>query len=159
MPLRIFCASHCNDKVITRNEDGANPNLNYRDDHIPGRRSLANRHALLGDQPFPHMWAIISGQPTDFTLDVSDPVDPATLDASDFTVNGIPADSFTLLNNNTVIDFIFNTSPAVPGINTMHIPTGAFNCGGGPVLEFICTFGVGIIPPRPFPTPHPRPTP
>src|SRR4029077_14044693 len=109
--------------------------------------------------PFITCGAIISVQPTHFFVEVSDLVDPATVDASDFTVNGIPADSFTLVNNNTLIDFIFNTSPAVPGINTMHIPPGAFNCGGGPVLEFICTFGVRIIPPRPFPTPHPRPTP
>jgi hypothetical protein len=99
---------------------------------------------------------IVTVPPTDFSLNVSDPVDPATLDASDFTVNEIPADSFTLSNNNTFIDFIFNTTPAVAGINTMHIPAGAFNCGGGPVLEFTCTFGVRIIPPRPFPTPHPR---
>jgi hypothetical protein len=106
--------------------------------------------------PFLTCGAIISVRPIDFTLDVSDPVDPATLDASDFTVNEIPADSFTLSNNNTFIDFIFNTTPAVAGINTMHIPAGAFNCGGGPVLEFTCTFGVRIIPPRPFPTPHPR---
>jgi len=106
--------------------------------------------------PFLTCGAIISVQPIDFTLAVSDPLDPASLDASDFTVNGIPADSFTLSNNNTFIDFIFNTTPAVPGINTMHIPAGAFNCGGGPVIEFTCMFGVRIIPPRPFPTPHPR---
>src|SRR5258706_16299949 len=75
--------------------------------------------------PFLTCGAIISVQPIDFTLAVSEPVDPASLDASDFTVNGIPADSFTLSNNNTFIDFIFNTTPAVPGINTMHIPAGA----------------------------------
>ena len=40
--------------------------------------------------PFPTCGAIISVQPTHFAVDVSDPVDPATLDASDFTVNGIP---------------------------------------------------------------------
>jgi hypothetical protein len=109
--------------------------------------------------PFLICGAIISVEPTDFTVDVSDPVDPATLDASDFTVNGIPADNVTLSNGDLTIEFVFNTSPAVAGINTMHIPAGAFNCVNGPVLEFTCTFGVRIIPPRPFPTPHPRPTP
>jgi len=77
--------------------------------------------------------------PTDFLLDVNDPVDPATLDASDFTLNGTPATSVTLLNNNTRISFTFNTSPAVRGNNTMHIAAGAFDCvSNGPVLEFIC---------------------
>jgi hypothetical protein len=95
---------------------------------------------------------------THFVLDVGDPVDPATLDASDFTVNGIPADNVTLSNGDLTIEFIFNTSPAVPGLNTMHIPAGAFNCvTNGPVLEFTCTFGVRVLRPRPFPTPYPRP--
>jgi len=101
---------------------------------------------------------LVQHPPTHFILDVSDPVDPATLDASDFNVNGIPADNVTLSNGDLTIEFIFNTSPAVPGLNTMHIPAGAFNCvTNGPVLEFTCTFGVRIIRPRPFPTPYPRP--
>jgi hypothetical protein len=108
-------------------------------------------------RPFLTCGAIISVEPVLFSLDVSDPVDPATLDASDFTVNGIPADNVTLSNGDLTIEFVFDTSPAVPGMNTMHIPAGAFNCvTNGPVLEFACTFGVRIIPPRPFPTPHPR---
>jgi N-acetylneuraminic acid mutarotase len=99
--------------------------------------------------------------PTDFAVNVTDPVDPATLDASDFTVNGTQADNVTLLNGNTTIDFIFNTSPAVPDLNTMHIPAGAFNCAQGPVSEFNCTFRYQLPrstpSPRPRPTPHPRP--
>jgi hypothetical protein len=100
-------------------------------------------------------------QPTTvFLLEVNDSVDPATVDASDFTLNGSPADAATLLNNNTWIEFIFNTSPQVVGMNTMHIPAGAFNCvSNGPVLEFTCTFAWMPIPSRPRPTPHPRPTP
>jgi len=98
---------------------------------------------------------------TDFSLNVSDPVDPATLDASDFTVNGIPADSVGLLNGNMTTDFTFNTSPAVQGVNTMHIAAGAFNCLFGPVAEFTCTFrfeAPRVTPtPRPHPTPLPRP--
>jgi hypothetical protein len=119
--------------------------------------SLTATPCSVTTRPFFTCGAIISVEPVDFTLDVSDPVDPATLDASDFTVNGIPADNVTLANGNLTIEFVFNNSPAVPGINTMHIPAGAFNCViNGPVLEFTCAFGVRIIPPRPFPTPHPR---
>jgi hypothetical protein len=95
--------------------------------------------------------------PTDFNVDVTEPVDPATLDASDFTVNGTPADNVSLLNGDMTIDFIFNTSPVVPGVNAMHIAAGAFNCGQGPVSEFTCTFR--YQPPRPSPSPRTRPTP
>jgi hypothetical protein len=96
--------------------------------------------------------------PVVFDLDVTDQVDPATLDASDFTVNGIPADNVILLNGNMTIEFSFTTSPAGQGVNTMHIPAGAFDCVfGGPVLEFTCS--IRYILSRPFPTPHPRPTP
>jgi hypothetical protein len=90
-----------------------------------------------------------------FVVDVTDPVDPATLDSSDFTVNGIPANSFSLSNGNTTISFHFFPSPAQPGGNVMHIPAGAFNCGGGPVLEFNC--GFRYFRPRSRPTPAPRP--
>jgi hypothetical protein len=121
--------------------------------------SLTATPCSVTTRPFFTCGAIISVEPVSFTLDVSDPVDPATLDASDLTVNGIPAENVTLSNGDLTVEFVFNTSPAVPGINTMHVPAGAFNCEtNGPVLEFICTFGVRIIPPRPFPTPHPRPT-
>jgi hypothetical protein len=95
--------------------------------------------------------------PTDFVVDASDPIDPATLDASDFTVNGIPANNFVLSNSNTTIAFDFTPSPAVQGVNTMHIAAGAFDCGGEPVLEFTC--GIRYILVRPNPTPWPRPIP
>ena len=105
--------------------------------------------------------SIVTTRPTDFSLNVSESVDPATLDASDFTVNGIPADNVTLVNGDMTIDFTFNTSPAVEGVNTMHIATGAFNCFNGPVTEFTCTFryeASRVTPtPRPHPTPWPRP--
>lgn len=100
---------------------------------------------------------IVTTPPTDFSLNVGEPVDPATLDASDFTVNGIPADGVSLLNGDMTIDFTFNTSPAVQGVNTMHIPGGAFNCFKGPVAEFNCTFRYAAQ--RLSPTPRPRPSP
>lgn len=98
--------------------------------------------------------SIVTTPPTDFEVDVSEPVDPVTVQPSDFMCNGIPADSFALINGNTTIEFVFNTSPAVPGVNTIHIPAGAFSCG--PVLDFTCTFRLNT--PRATPTPRPRPT-
>src|SRR6185369_17357152 len=66
--------------------------------------------------------------PVIFDVDVTEPVDPATIDASDFTVNGIPADTVFLINGNMTISFHFNTSPARQGANITHIPAGAFTC-------------------------------
>ena len=103
---------------------------------------------------------VVGTAPTDFTVNLSGPADPGTIDASDFTVNGTPASSSLLINGNTTIAFHFNSSPAVPGPNTMHISAGAFNCGG-PVQEFTCSFVYQVAritpTPRPHPTPAPRP--
>jgi hypothetical protein len=102
----------------------------------------------------------IAGNPTDFVIKASDPIDPVTVQASDLMVNGIAASTFIITNGNTTIMFHFNTSPVVAGTNTMHIPVGAFDCG--PPTDFDCTFqvfGIRPTPVRPFPTPRPRPTP
>ena len=72
--------------------------------------------------------SIINTQPTDFVINLSDAVDTTTVQATDFTVNGTPANSFTLQNGNTQITFHFNSSPVTTqGVQTMHIPAGAFN--------------------------------
>jgi len=76
--------------------------------------------------------------PTDFVIEVSDPIDPVTVQASDLVVNGTASSTFIITNGNTTITFHFNTSPVVAGINSMHIPAGAFDCG--PPVEFNCTF-------------------
>ena len=95
--------------------------------------------------------------PTDFIINVSGGVDQGTGDVSDLMVNNLPASSFVLINGNTTIIFHFNSSPVTqPGVQTMHIPAGAFDCGG-PVQEFTCMFRYEV--PRPTQTPRPRPTP
>jgi hypothetical protein len=103
---------------------------------------------------------VVFTQPTVFIINVTESVDVASVQASDLTVNGTPADNDTISPDNLTITFIFNTSPVVQGRNTMHIPAGAFNCLQGPVLEFTCTFSYRALPtPRPRPTPVPRGTP
>jgi hypothetical protein len=47
--------------------------------------------------------SIVTTPPTDFNLNVSEPVDPSTVQASDLTVNGIPADSAIVINGNMTI--------------------------------------------------------
>jgi len=87
--------------------------------------------------------SVVFTQPTDFTVNVSVAVDPNTVEASDFTCNDIPANSFTLSNNDSTITFHFDNTPVTnQGEQTMHIPAGAFNSAsnGLPVQEFQCTF-------------------
>jgi hypothetical protein len=86
---------------------------------------------------------VVFTQPTDFTVNVNVAVDPNTLQASDFTCNGIAADTVTLDQNQTTIHFHFNSTPVTnQGLQTMHIPAGAFSSAadGLPVSEFQCTF-------------------
>src|SRR5436190_15705433 len=88
---------------------------------------------------------VIGTAQTDFIINLSDPADPSTVQASDFTVNGTPADSFALSNGDQTITFTFNTSPVVEGENTMHIDAGAIHqaSNNDPILEFNCTFRFG----------------
>ncbi len=90
----------------------------------------------------PACGSIISTTPTDFVVNVTDPVDPTTLQGSDFTVNGIAANSVVYTPGTTTMTFHFNSTPVTTqGVQTMHIPAGAFNdLGGDGNLEFMCTF-------------------
>src|SRR5580704_8809831 len=85
---------------------------------------------------------VIGTATTDFQIILSAPADPTTVQPTDFTVNGTPADMANLSNANQTIDFIFNSSPVTPGSNTMNIPAGAIlqASNGDPILEFNCTF-------------------
>jgi len=104
---------------------------------------------------------VVGTAPTDFTVNLSDPVDTSTVQASDFMVNGTPSNlPPTFSNGNATITFHFSSSPVVLGSNTMHIPACAFNCGNGCVQEFTCTFTYQPSTPTPTPTqPPPSPTP
>jgi hypothetical protein len=91
----------------------------------------------------PACGSITNTQPTDFIVNLSDAVVPGTVDASDFEVNGIPADGFVISNGDLTITFSFDSSPVTTeGEQTMHIPAGAFNraSDNDPVFEFNCTF-------------------
>ncbi|MGI8821096.1 MAG: hypothetical protein ACR2ID_09555 [Chthoniobacterales bacterium] len=85
----------------------------------------------------------VSTQPTDFVVNLTDPVNPGTVQATDFTVNGIPANSFVFSNANATITFHFNSSPVTTqGVQTMNIAAGAFNRASDNQanLAFACTF-------------------
>src|SRR5207249_5755529 len=73
--------------------------------------------------------SVINTQPVIFVVNLSDAVNTATVQATDFTVNGIPSNQPpTFANGNTQITFHYSTSPVtMQGPQTMHIPAGAFN--------------------------------
>ena len=101
--------------------------------------------------------SVINTQPVDFSVNLSDPTDPSSVQPTDFMVNGTSADSYIISPPYLRIFFHFNTSPAVQGLNVMHIPPGAFNCSIGGTPEFTCTFT--YQPSTPTPTqPPPSPT-
>ena len=114
-----------------------------------GRLHRQGAGGFRGYHQYPACNSIINTQPTDFVINLSDPVDPNTVQATDFTVNGTPADSFVLSNGNATITFHFNTSPVVTqGPQTMHIPAGAFNraSNNDPNFEFNCSFCYALTP-------------
>jgi hypothetical protein len=105
--------------------------------------------------------SVVSIPPTDFTVEMSCAVD--LVQPSGFRVNNVGPNSFTV-SKSTII-FHYDTSPAVPGLNTIHILSDAIFCCSRPVNEFTCTFTYvpGTPTPTPTatltPTPSPRPTP
>src|SRR4029077_1298354 len=94
--------------------------------------------------------SIINTQPVDFTVNLSDPALPSSVQASDFTVNGIPANSFTYTGPpSTQIIFHFNSTPVtMQGPQTMHIAAGAIlrNSDSAPIFDFTCTFCYAVMP-------------
>ena len=91
----------------------------------------------------PAVGSVVSTQRTAFTVNVSQPVDPATLQGTDFTVNGLPANSVAYTPGTTTMTFNFTTSPmSMQGVQTMQIAAGAFLSApeGNPVHAFSGAF-------------------
>jgi hypothetical protein len=92
----------------------------------------------------------INTQPMMFVVNLNDAVNTATVQATDFTVNGIPSNQPpTFANGNTQITFHYSTSPVtMQGPQTMHIPAGAFNRASDnmPNFEFMCSFCYALMP-------------
>ena len=98
--------------------------------------------------------SVISSAPADFIVQMTCLVD--NVQPSGFRVNDHGPDSFII--SNSAITFHYNTSPAVSGVNTIHILPDTVTCCITPSNEFTCTFRYEQGP-RPIPSPRPRPTP
>jgi hypothetical protein len=91
----------------------------------------------------PAVASVISNQPTTFTVNISEPANPASLQAGDFSVNGISASSVDYTAGSASIFFTFGSSPVTTqGLQTMSVPAGAFTsaAAGDPVAPFTGTF-------------------
>lgn len=87
--------------------------------------------------------SVVFETPTEYDVDVSEPIVPGTLDAADFEVNGIPADSVADTPGTTSITFTFSSDPVTAqGVQTMHVAADAFNSvsDGTGVKEFSGSF-------------------
>ena len=90
---------------------------------------------------------VVFTPPTDFIVEMSCPVE--LVQPSGFMVNNVGPNSFEV--SKSTITFHYDTSPAVPGLNTVHILNDAITCCIRPVNEFTCTFS--YVPDTPTPTP------
>jgi hypothetical protein len=91
----------------------------------------------------PAAGSVVATPPTSFTVNVTDPVDPTTLDPTDFSVNGIVASTVSYTPGTTSMVFGFASTPVTAqGLQSMHIDAGAFTraSDGNPVAAFDATF-------------------
>jgi Ca2+-binding RTX toxin-like protein len=97
----------------------------------------------------PAVGSVVTVAPTTFTVNVTDPVVDITIDATDFSVNGIPADSFAYATGSTSIDFMFASTPVtMEGLQTMHVDAGAFTSAADASLvsQFDGTIRFDLLP-------------
>jgi hypothetical protein len=85
-----------------------------------------------------------------YTVNFSFPVDPATVVANDFTVNGLPANNVTVSSTDMSATYTFNQSPVTsPGLYTMSIAAGSISILNNPTatnLDFTGSFTYFINP-------------
>ena len=85
---------------------------------------------------------VVGTPPTDFSLTFSAAYKPSTIVASDLTVNGIAANSFTLTNSTTITFHYTSTPVTTQGVQTMAVGAGLIGqLSGGPAnTAFSATF-------------------
>jgi hypothetical protein len=85
---------------------------------------------MVVNQSSPSEGDIVRPAPVDFTLDFSNPFATSTLQAGDLTVNGIAANSVTVVDAHTAT-FHYSTSPTtVAGVQTMQMAAGSVQASG-----------------------------
>lgn len=96
----------------------------------------------------PAAGSVISSLPTSFVVNFSNPYVAGSVAAGDFSVNGTPADAFTLTDSDTVT-FHFVSTPIVgQGLQTMSMAEGALAraSDGAGLNAFSNTFRYDVLP-------------
>ncbi len=93
-----------------------------------GRLNAFNTLSILGMAvagASPGRGGVVTSPPLDFEVTWNYDYNPASVDAGDLLVNGLPAESYTLVDADT-ISFHYNTSPVTAeGEQTLRIPAGS----------------------------------
>jgi extracellular elastinolytic metalloproteinase len=90
--------------------------------------TLSTTLPMLVQSVGPATGAVVSSHPASYTLNVTAAVDPASLQASDLTVNGQAATGLSYTAGSTSATFTFATDPVTAtGPQTIQIASGAFN--------------------------------
>src|SRR5262249_10435859 len=90
----------------------------------------------------PAVGSIVSSVPVDYVVNFTDPINISTVDATDFTVDGLPADS-VMINGPTQVTFHYNSAPfGTQGQHAMAMAAGAIlrDPDGSPLAAFLGTF-------------------
>jgi hypothetical protein len=90
----------------------------------------------------PAVGSVVSTVPVDYVVNFTDPINPTTVDATDFQVDGVSADSF-VINSSTQVTFHYNAAPySSQGLHTMTMAAGAIlrNGDGNPLAAFTGPF-------------------
>lgn len=96
----------------------------------------------------PTVGSSVTAPPTTFVVNFSQPYDPNTVQASDFSVNGIAATSVAFTDSDT-LTFTFATSPVTAeGVQTMTVAAGAISAltNGNTISAFTGTFRYDTVP-------------
>ncbi|HUR55183.1 MAG TPA: pre-peptidase C-terminal domain-containing protein, partial [Gemmataceae bacterium] len=119
---------------------------NFGDVYAPNVLAYAATNPLGGlsvTGTTPANGSVVFTTPTQYVVNVSNPLVPGTVDAADFQVNGIAASAVAYTPGATSLTFTFASNPvAGQGLQTMHVAAGAFDrvSDGTGVREFNGSF-------------------
>ncbi len=87
--------------------------------------------ALQVSSSTPANGVMVATRPSSYVITFSAAIDPTSLQASDLTVNSIPASQVTLSTDGLTATFTYNTTPiTTPGLQTMAMAAGAVTESG-----------------------------
>lgn len=133
------------DKVGGVVYDGSGFNIQYGYGRLNAFTAV-QQTGLVVTTTTPAVGSVVNTTPTSFTVNFSRPLNTGTVQAGDFTVNGIPATGVTI-NDADTLTFTYAVSPVTTqGLQTMAIAAGAISSTtGNQILAFTGTFRYDVL--------------